>query len=73
MKQHRFSMYLSPQQLMHYYRGQAKNVVVQSDTGQSLQIPLSALRPYVGHQGIDGYFLVVTDDNDKLQTLEKIG
>jgi len=65
-------MVLTSEQLLHYYRGRVKNVVVQSDNGLSLQIPLVALRPFVSHSGIEGYFRLVTDNNNKLQSLEKL-
>jgi hypothetical protein len=65
-------MGLPARKLKEYYRGNVKNVVVTSDEGLRLQLPLSALRPYVRETGVYGYFDVVIDENNKLVHLEPI-
>lgn len=71
MKRFDFSMGLPAHKLKEYYRGSVRNVVVTTDEGLRLQLPLEVFRPYVSEAGIYGVFCVTVDDNHKLLQLEK--
>ena len=73
VKRFDFSMGLPAHILKEYYRGNVQNVVVTTDGGLRLQLPIEALRPYVTEDGIYGVFVVYVDDNHKLIQLEKTG
>lgn len=46
------------------YAGQARDVVVRATSGQTVRFPASALRGFVGHDGVQGIFEIrVTSDN----------
>ena len=47
-------------------------VVVPTIDGKRVQLPSKNLRPFVGPKGIHGRFLLVTDDNNKIVSLQKI-
>lgn len=72
MTRYRFSMVLPAHQLDEYYRGTVRYVVVQSDQGSTLQIPLNALRRFVTRDGIHGHFVVEVDDKRRLISLERV-
>lgn len=64
-------MGLSAEKLLEYYRGNVKNVVVTTDQGLHLQLPVNVLRPYVKKEGIYGVFVVYVDENNKFVRIEK--
>ena len=71
MKRFEFSMGLPARKLKEYYRGNVRNVVVTTDEGLRLQLPVEVFRPYVTEAGIYGVFTVCVDGNHKLLQLEK--
>lgn len=64
-------MGLPARKLKDYYRGDVRNVVVTTDEGLRLQLPIEVFRPYVTEAGIYGFFVVTVDDNHKLIRLDK--
>ncbi len=61
-----FALNISAQELQRYYKGSASSVNVIADDGQRIQFPVSALRPYVLHDGVKGRFVMRVDDRNKL-------
>jgi len=68
----RFRMYLSASEAERYYRGTARFVVVQAETGQKIQFPAQHIRPFIDQYGVKGYFSIEFDDNHKLLSLKKL-
>ncbi|MBT0587120.1 DUF2835 family protein [Alteromonas oceanisediminis] len=54
------------------YRQGYATVVVPTVDGKRVQLPSKNLRPFVGPKGIHGRFLLVTDEKNKLVSLQKI-
>jgi hypothetical protein len=71
MKCFDFSMGLPAHKLKEYYRGNVQNVVITTDEGLRLQLPIDVFRPYVTQAGIYGFFTVCVDDDHKLLRLDK--
>ncbi|MEE9422868.1 MAG: DUF2835 domain-containing protein [Gammaproteobacteria bacterium] len=61
-----FNLDISAQELQRYYLGSANVVNVIADDGRRIQFPVSALRPYVLHDGVKGHFVMRVDDCNKL-------
>lgn len=74
MEEHRitFSLSLSSEDYLAYYRGVAKEVVVKSHDGRVLRFPANRLQPFLAHDGIHGDFAMRYDSNNKLISLEKL-
>ncbi|MEE4637521.1 MAG: DUF2835 domain-containing protein [Wenzhouxiangella sp.] len=72
MKEYLFSLNISAEEYLRYYQGQAVAVVVTDSLGRTIRFPANALRSHVGHNGVHGRFRLVTDDDLKLQRLERI-
>ena len=70
--EYHFSLHISQQEYLRYYKGDAKTVQVRSIQGLLLQFPASALKSHVTHQGIQGHFVIKFDANNKLISLNKI-
>lgn len=68
----RFKLNISEDQLLKYYRGHARNVVVQDSKGMNVSFPVDAIRPFVLQGGVRGYFEMIVDDNNKLIELKKV-
>ncbi len=68
----RFRLVLSTEQVLGFYQGQIKSVVVQADNGLRIQLDLLHFRQYFLHSGLDGYFELLIDGRGKFKTLQKI-
>ena len=62
---------ISADQLLAYYRGEAKVVRARATTGQTVQFPANALRALVSPEGIRGRYRIVFDANNKFVGLER--
>ncbi|MEJ2361917.1 MAG: DUF2835 family protein [Gammaproteobacteria bacterium] len=47
----RFSPFISTEEYLRYYQGQAVQIAVTTDDGRQLQFPAEYHRPFVLHQG----------------------
>jgi len=70
--EHRFSLDISRQNYLNYYAGNASTVQVHTEQGLLIQFPASALKPWVTHQGIQGYYMISFDADNKLIELKKL-
>jgi hypothetical protein len=73
LKEYLFSLGISAEEYLRYYQGQAVAVVVTDSLGRTIRFPANALRSHVAHNGVHGRFRLITDDEHKLQRLERIG
>jgi hypothetical protein len=69
---YRFNLQLTPDEIARYYQGQALRVNVTTDRGQHLRFAACHLRPFITPRGIEGYFLLTTDENHRFKSLKKI-
>jgi len=67
-----FSISLSPEKYLHYYRGSAKNIIVRAEDGRRIQFPASALQPFIKKDGVHGRFRLIFDHQNKLQKIEQV-
>jgi len=71
-KCYRFRLLLNAEQVLMYYQGQVKSVVVQTDSGLRVQVDLVHFRRFFQHNGLDGRFELSTHTNGKFKALVKI-
>lgn len=72
MRYYTFVLNLTAEQILPYYRGQAKRLSVMSEQGLRLELPAERLRPFVTSYGIRGRFRLTTDDNHSFLDLERL-
>ena len=72
MKRMTFSMKLSAEKYLRYYQGSASAVIVQADDGRTLKFPINAIQKFVTRDGIEGRFEIIFDDNNKMQSLNRL-
>ncbi len=67
-----FSIQLSADEYQSFYTGAARNIIVMSHQGVSVQFPASAVRAFVTLDGIHGDFVISMDENNKLVDIQRI-
>ena len=70
--EYRFPLNISNEDYLQYYAGDATVVHARSEQGLIIQFPASALKPWITHQGIHGYFSIKFNDQNKLVSLDKL-
>ena len=68
----KFSIALSADTFLHYYRGNARSVIVRAEDGRRIQLPAANLRPFLLSDGINGEFELTLDDNNKLLHIRRL-
>jgi hypothetical protein len=63
MMRYDFSMGLAAHKLKEYYRGNVRHVVLTTDEGLRLQLPLDVFRPHLTQLGIYGVFIVYGNEH----------
>lgn len=69
---YRFWLILSSEQVLSYYQGLVKSVVVQAESGLKVQLDLYHFRSYFQHNGLNARFELITDSRGKFKALKKI-
>ena len=72
LNQLEFSLDISATKLEAYYRGSVREVLAYTTDGRRLRFPLSLLRPFVSHSGVQGRFRIIFDQAMRCERLEKI-
>lgn len=68
----RFSLYISSDEYLTYYRGESKYVLTRSYDGRSVKFPASYLRRFISDQGISGEFEIEFDKNNRFRDIRRI-
>ena len=58
-----FSISISADEMLRYYRGTANTVMVRTEGGAQVKFPVHLLRPFVTHGGVRGRFALQYDRN----------
>jgi hypothetical protein len=72
MRQYRFYLGLSHDQVLAFYQGYITAVQVLTEEGLRLQLDLVHFRRFFTHTGVSGYFVLTTSATGKFIRLEKI-
>jgi hypothetical protein len=67
-----FSLHISHDEFLRVYQGRARYVIVTDDTGRRVQLPASRFLPFVSTLGVRGRFRLITDDDHKFVSLERL-
>jgi hypothetical protein len=73
MREVTISISISTQDYLAHYQGSVKEVVARSIDGRNIRFPSTILQPFVSHNGINGNFVISFDDNNKFQSIRKVG
>ena len=67
-----FKLHISADDYLQYYSGQATSVSVVSIDGQRIEFPAEHLRQFVVAEGIDGYFELCFDENNRFKQIKRL-
>lgn len=67
-----FSLNISSQEYIRYYQGTARKVIVRMQDGRTMQFPAEHLRQFVTAEGVQGRFVLRTDENNKLLEIRRL-
>jgi hypothetical protein len=67
-----FSISISYDAFLAYYKGIADKVAITDVNGRNLHVNAKYFRPYLTIQGIQGRFKLVTDSHGNYSSLEKL-
>ena len=67
-----FSLSISADAYLEYYKGSVKHVLAKSQDGRSVRFPANAIQKFLTHEGVHGRFRMLFDENHKLISIEKI-
>ncbi len=71
LRQSVFQLVLTAEQVELFYSGVKNRVQVTDERGKTLNIPWSALVPFVTPLGVRGEFIISYDENGKLEDLRR--
>ena len=71
MKTFEFRLKVSKEAWLEYYRKPNSTVVARTLTGQRIQFGAKHLVKHVGHDGIDGLFVLTMNANNDFVSLER--
>jgi len=60
---------ISREELLKYYRGNANQISVVSVDGQKILFPVTAIQPFVTHQGVFGRFQLKVNSGGRLLSI----
>ena len=72
MREITFSIRISPEEYLRYYRGSARSVVVTTDAGLRVEFPASVLQRFVTHEGVRGSFSMRFDEHNRFREIRRI-
>lgn len=67
-----FSLHLTRDQFLDYYKGSAKGLLVVAECGRRISFPPLRLIPFVSENGVSGRFLLRVDSNNRFVSLQRI-
>lgn len=67
-----FTLALSREEMLRWYRGEAHRVVVTTDQGLRVQLPAETLRPFVTPDGVSGRFALQYNGQGRLVSLRRV-
>ncbi len=72
MREVTFRLVISSDELLRYYRGTAKNVLVTTDQGLRVQFPAEHLQRFITADGVSGRFAIRFDASNKFAGIRRL-
>lgn len=72
MKQIVVDLYISEDEYLRVYSGQARSVLAYSIDGRRVRFPANILQPFVTHAGIRGRFRIRFNSQGQFEKIEKL-
>ncbi len=63
---------ISAEDYQRLYQGTALDVVARAQDGRKVRFPAKILRPFILHDGIQGFFRIYFDHHNRFQRIERV-
>jgi hypothetical protein len=73
MREYRFSLDMPYSELIPFYEGHIRDLIVTTWGGTRVRIAFHHFRPHIGHDGLHGRFAIILDENNRLLQIGRIG
>lgn len=67
----RLSLYIPTEEFRRYYTRPGSNVIATADDGRRVVFPASALQRHLLHDGVNGRFRLIFDENYRFVAMER--
>lgn len=67
------SLQIPAEEYQRLYQGTVREVLARASDGRRVRFPANILRPFVTHEGIRGRFEIVFDDNNRFESITRLG
>jgi len=67
-----FHLNISYDKYLLVYQGHANSIVATASDGRKIQFPADIVKPYLTRRGIQGFFEITFNRNNKFQSIKKI-
>jgi len=64
---------ISRDDLLRWYRGEARHLIARAADGRRISLPVEVLRRFVSEDGLKGWFLLTLDAAHRFVSLRKLG
>ena len=72
MQSYYFTLSLNYEDCLHLYQPGKNAVIMTSDCGKRVQLPVKNLRPFIDRNGLCGRFRLIVDGLYKVSSFEKL-
>ena len=73
MPEVRFKLDISSDEILRWYRGKARDVVVRAEDGRTVRFPARHLQRFVADDGVHGLFVMRYSDDGELIAIRRLG
>ena len=68
-----FALRISADEYLKQYRTPGAVVVTRSRDGRRVRFPANILQPFVTHSGVSGTFVIRFNDQNRFESIERLG
>jgi len=68
----RFNIDIANEDYLSYYSGHAQSISVQTEDGKQIEFAAMHLREFVSHSGVQGYFELCFDAQNRFKSIRRI-
>lgn len=71
MTEYEFTLHLSTEEYLHFYKGLATSIQVMSHCGKTIRFPAEKMREFVLAEGVHGVFKIQLDSHNKFLSVKR--
>ena len=72
MSRIRIHVNIGREELLRWYRGEARQLIARAEDGRRISLPVEVMRRFVSEDGLKGWFLLTLDGENRFVSLRPI-